>query len=75
MSLDDKLRELLLEQVTQSVNTLRGKGYTAMKARQTACIKGHELKVLTTTGHRYCPTCTNIRSKLFKAAKRASGIE
>lgn len=56
-----------LEQVTQGVNTLRGRGYTAMKARQTTCIKGHELKTLTTTGHRYCLVCTNARNKIYRA--------
>lgn len=47
--------------VTVKENVLRGNGITAMKARQTECIKGHSLSgsnlYVRPDGHRACKIC------------------
>ncbi len=58
-----------LEAVTHRVNTLRGDTITAARARQTHCVRGHELTEANTyererlqTGHRQCITCQRQKS-------------
>jgi len=51
--------------VTCKANVLRGKGITAMKARQTECIRGHSLSgdnlYVKPDGHRACKICKRER--------------
>lgn len=54
-----------LEAVTKRVNTLRGTGPTAQRARQTHCKRGHplsgaNLKVGDNTGYRICRQCSKM---------------
>lgn len=61
-----------LEEVTPQDNTLRSNGYTAMKARQTHCIHGHEFSEENTrirpgNGHRQCRTCERVRVRVRQA--------
>lgn len=49
-----------LEPVTNKENVLRGEGLTALNARRTHCIRGHEFdptNTRTNKGKRYCRTC------------------
>ena len=59
-----------LELVTSAENTLRGNGASAINARRTHCIRGHELSGenlgMDYRGHRRCKTC---QSAFEKAAK------
>jgi len=53
-----------LEPVTPLVNTLRGEGPTAINARKTHCIRGHEFTLENTgrdRGQRFCRTCREQR--------------
>jgi hypothetical protein len=53
-----------LEPVTSAENVLRGVGITAQRARQTTCIRGHELVPSTWPGsRRFCPTCRLERER------------
>ena len=56
-----------MELVTSRVNTLRGEGITAQKARQTHCLRGHEFSAentyITKAGSRGCRACVLIRRK------------
>lgn len=62
-----------LEPVTQKINTLRGVGPSAINARKTHCINGHELTIdnlyITSRGQRQCKTCQLIRLKARKWKK------
>ncbi len=63
-----------LEAVTQKVNNLRGFSSSALKARQTHCIHGHEFtpeNTLLQGGKRSCRMCAYRRSMLaWQKAKR-----
>ena len=67
-----------LEPVTKGVNVLRGEGVTARLARQTHCLRGHELSGyncvpwLERSTWRACRTCQRISSSAWKARRRAS---
>ena len=56
-----------LEEVTQRENILRGEGKCAMQARQTHCVRGHELteentrRRLDYPAKRLCKKCAKIR--------------
>lgn len=64
-----------LEPVTNKENVLRGEGYTAKKARQTHCIRGHELSgknlAITVKGYRRCNKCNVIRTLKCVRRKRS----
>lgn len=59
-----------LEAVTEQVNILRGIGVSAINARKTHCIRGHELipgNFLPARGKKHgrdCLVCRNIRNKM-----------
>lgn len=63
-----------LDPVTPRVNTMRGYSVTALRARQTHCIHGHEFTPENTLiergSRRVCRTCRDLRS----AARYAVGI-
>lgn len=63
-----------LDPVTPCVNTMRGYSVTALRARQTHCIHGHEFTPENTLiergSRRVCRTCRDLRS----AARYAVGI-
>lgn len=51
-----------LEEVTLVQNVMRGQSFSAINARKTHCIHGHELAgsnlyIQPSTGYRYCKTC------------------
>lgn len=60
-----------LEAVTHRVNTLRGNGPFADRARQTHCIRGHEFNEKNTyvrkNGTRWCLMCKQLRRKEARA--------
>lgn len=62
-----------LEQVTRRVNVLRGIGVTAINAKKTHCVRGHEFSKENTRiyygTNRWCIACERIRDrkKLLKA--------
>ena len=59
---------LHLEQVTKKENMLRGIGITALNAKKTHCIHGHEFNEENTwyiQGGRRCKTCNYLRHKKF----------
>lgn len=62
-----------LEVVTQQENILRGIGLSALNARKTHCIHGHEFTsqntYITTSNKRKCRTCHNNESKKHKLKK------
>lgn len=59
-----------LEQVSVRINTLRGIGPTAVNARKTHCIHGHEFNKINTRitleGFRACKTCLSINSRVYR---------
>ena len=63
-----------LEAVDNKTNVLRGVGSPAVNARKTHCLRGHEFTNTThgTTGvpRRYCQTCINMHSIIYKRCKR-----
>lgn len=65
-----------LEAVTIRENTLRGTGPSAINARKTHCVRGHELtpeNVYLEGGRkRKCRACHNLRQKELRARKAAS---
>lgn len=65
-----------MEPVTGTVNVLRGVGPTAVNARKTVCIKGHELVgenlYHSSTGGRACRACALIRAKEHKSKRNNS---
>lgn len=67
-----------MEPVTRGENVLRGEGYTARKARQTECDKGHPLTPDNTIsqgrGHRRCRTCANAHAKARRVNRIARGF-
>lgn len=55
-----------LEPVKRKENILRGFGITAMRARQTHCIRGHELSgdnLITIKRGRQCRACNRLRHR------------
>lgn len=56
-----------LEPVTQQENNRRGLSHSAVNARKTQCIRGHELSgpnvYITPLGKRNCRACRNIRRR------------
>lgn len=75
MTLDHLCRRTLcvnpnhIQPTTQRENTLRGIGPSAINARKTHCIRGHELKPRGldkrwNTPRRYCPICNNRHRRL-----------
>lgn len=64
-----------LEAVTRRVNTLRGISPAARQARQTHCLRGHELSganLYRKNRHRYCRACHRMKSNSYYAKKRSS---
>ncbi|KKL53690.1 hypothetical protein LCGC14_2272920 [marine sediment metagenome] len=63
-----------LEAVTHRVNVLRGVSPSAVSARKTECIRGHEFTeantLWTSDGRRDCRACHNARSRARRAAAR-----
>jgi hypothetical protein len=59
-----------LELVTAAENTLRGIGPTAINARKTHCVHGHELSgknlLIDYRGRRKCKTCQAAHEKAYK---------
>ena len=54
-------------------NILRGTAPTAVNARKTHCLNGHDLaESLVSNGHRYCRTCANTRRNAARTAKRVA---
>lgn len=67
-----------LEPVTRRVNTLRGEGPAAVKARQTHCVNGHllagdNLYVHPKRGTRNCRTCLNEAARQRRAGMKGTG--
>jgi len=61
-----------LEPVTPQINCLRGQGPSADHARQTHCVRGHELAPNPQrAGWRSCPTCKKMR-RVDEKLKRQS---
>jgi hypothetical protein len=60
-----------LELVTSTENTLRGNGPTAVNARKTHCVQGHELDggnlLIDYRGRRRCKTCQREHEKAYRA--------
>ena len=65
-----------MELVTSRVNTLRGEGITAQKARQTHCIRGHEFNeenmYIHGRGYRKCRACARQWHQQHLRAGRVS---
>lgn len=57
-----------LEPVDHRTNTLRGDAPSAISARQTHCIRGHDLSW--NGFQRYCPICVRVTKRAYKARKR-----
>lgn len=71
-----------LEAVTGAENTRRGMAGQHVAERQKAkthCPQGHEYTPENTyqwrEGHRQCRTCTNERSRIYKATRRAAKLK
>ena len=59
-----------LEPVTSRENTLRGESHVADRARQTHCLRGHNLSGTNLVPHphsRVCRECKNLRARKEKA--------
>jgi hypothetical protein len=52
-----------LEATTHKVNVLRGDSYTAHKAQQALCKRGHVLDRIRPDDSRQCSICTNARAR------------
>ena len=65
-----------LEAVSTRENTLRGVGLSAVHARKTHCIHGHEFNLENTgiriTGHRRCKPCGIVQLRKSRAKKQAN---
>jgi HNH endonuclease len=62
------VRPTHVEPVTVQINTLRGMGLTAVHARKTHCIHGHEFtpeNTFTNRGWRECRPCTRAYKKRY----------
>lgn len=63
-----------LEPVTNRENTMRGSNFTAEKARQTHCIRGHEFDAENTyvrpNGTRLCRACGRAASAAYREKRR-----
>jgi hypothetical protein len=55
-----------LEPVTAEENNRRSNSLSAKRMRQTACIRGHDLKT-GSNGKRYCPTCRSEQRQVRAA--------
>lgn len=68
-----------LDAVTSRENTLRGHGRTAKQARQTHCIRGHELVgsnlYVSAEGKRSCRACWKERDQLRGPRLRVAALE
>jgi hypothetical protein len=62
-----------MEPVTNRVNVLRGIGPTAVRARQTVCIRGHALDGIDHRGYRFCKECKRLRDNAAYHALREGG--
>ena len=62
-----------LEVVTIAENVLRGLGPTALNARMTHCIRGHDDWRLTGSGRRLCRTCERLRRRQ-QASRRVEPV-
>ena len=62
-----------LKAATSKENTLRGKGWSAQRARSVVCVHGHAFTGVRPTGHRSCLTCHNERTRAKKAALLGDG--
>lgn len=65
-----------LEAVTAGENALRGFGPPAMNKRKTICKRGHQLRgknlyVHPRSGERNCRTCTKLKMRRRRAAKKS----
>lgn len=62
-----------LEPVTMRANILRSNGITAVAARKTHCVRGHELAgenlYRSSTGKRHCRACNCLRTLAYKRRK------
>ena len=60
-----------LEAVPLKVNILRGNGFSAMKARQTHCLRGHPFDArntyMTPNNRRQCKACQTARTQKYLA--------
>lgn len=54
-----------LEQVTARENLMRSSNHVSLKAKQTECIRGHELSWMGRQNRRFCRTCQKQRSKKY----------
>lgn len=65
-----------LEPVTSRVNTMRGETIAAHRAARTHCVSGHPFTDdnthLRPNGTRQCIECRRLRSREYKARKRAA---
>lgn len=62
-----------MEPVTPRENVLRGIGLSAQAARQTHCIRGHELSgpnVWMYHGERRCKACRAIRNRVYRLRRK-----
>lgn len=62
-----------LEPVTNRENVLRGIGHTAVNARKTHCVQGHELSgdnLYIHLGKRYCKKCRHTKVRAWRKRKR-----
>lgn len=71
-----------LEPVTNKENLLRGRGITAVRARQTHCVNGHPLSggnLYTHKSGRYCRKCRDVavkdyRKRIGRVTQQCEGI-
>lgn len=64
-----------LEPVTVRENTMRGWAVTSYNSRKLTCPRGHtDLKIVTTTGERWCPRCTFDEKRARRDRNAAAGL-
>lgn len=64
-----------LEAVKGHVNIMRGMGFSALNAKKTHCLRGHELtgaNLYFHKGHRLCRACQSERCRAYESRKRAN---
>jgi len=69
-----------LEPVTNRENVRRGFGPSAVNARKTHCIHGHEFTrentyIVVSKGARYCRECANVNAARYRAKRRAITLQ
>lgn len=62
-----------LELVTDAENVLRGIGPTAINARKSKCIRGHEFSGVGTQGFRVCNKCKAITARIRYRLRKFRG--